>query len=159
MNTLDIQNLLERYFNGETSLNEEATLRSYFLSSNVAEELEAYKPLFVCYNQEKEEHLGSDFDLRMLSLIDQDEPVKARTISLHRRFMPIMRAAAVVVFVLLLGNTLQTVFNGNSPAVPAATIEQPATGINVAMRDTASLDSMRQSKAEMPVQEETMTIK
>lgn len=160
MNSLDIQTLLERYFNGETTLEEEATLRAYFLGNNVDEELEAYKPLFVYYEEELEEHLGSDFDQRMLQLIDEPQQVKARTISLHRRFMPIIRAAAVVVFVLLLGNTLQTLFNHNNAPAGTATIEQPSTGINVALRDSAVVDSMKQSKAQMPAEEETsLTIK
>lgn len=42
----NINHLLEKYFEGETSLAEEAQLQDYFASADVAPELEHYRPLF-----------------------------------------------------------------------------------------------------------------
>ena len=41
-----IELLIEKYFQGETSIVEENELRTYFSSLNVAQHLEQYKPLF-----------------------------------------------------------------------------------------------------------------
>jgi hypothetical protein len=42
----NIELLIEKYFQGETSIAEENELRTYFSSLNVAQHLEQYKPLF-----------------------------------------------------------------------------------------------------------------
>lgn len=51
--------LLEKYFRGETSLNEEKELRKYFLSRNVKSEHEHYRALFEAFDQELSEKAGT----------------------------------------------------------------------------------------------------
>ena len=50
-----IERILEKYFEGETSIVEEKELKDYFASSNVAQHLEHYKPLFGFFSQAKQE--------------------------------------------------------------------------------------------------------
>ena len=50
-----IEILLEKYFDGETSIAEEKELKDYFASSNVAQHLEQYQPLFGYFSQAKQE--------------------------------------------------------------------------------------------------------
>ena len=57
MELTNIENLLEKYENAETSLKEEAVLRTYFSQENVAAHLLEYKPLFVYFNESSEERL------------------------------------------------------------------------------------------------------
>lgn len=52
MKNSDIKILLEKYFEGETSLQEEKILRHYFLYKNVAADLVEYKVLFTAFQQE-----------------------------------------------------------------------------------------------------------
>jgi hypothetical protein len=50
-----IEDLLEKYFQGETSIAEEKELKNYFSSPNVAQHLEQYKPMFGYFSQVKEQ--------------------------------------------------------------------------------------------------------
>jgi len=50
-----IKLLLTKYFNAETSLQEEELLKNYFRSGNVAAEFEQYRVLFQVFDDEKEQ--------------------------------------------------------------------------------------------------------
>ena len=49
---MNIEELLEQYFEGRTSAEEEATLRRFFASVDVPENLKMYKPLFTYFDDE-----------------------------------------------------------------------------------------------------------
>lgn len=102
-----IEQLLERYWQGETTLQEENILRSFFSQLDIPEHLQKYKALFT---YEKEEALGDDFDTRILEMIGEGEP-KAKTVTLISRLTPLFKAAAVVAIVLTLGNAAQAPWN------------------------------------------------
>ncbi|WP_413999072.1 hypothetical protein ACMDB5_00420 [Flavobacterium sp. W1B] len=55
MELVKIEILLEKYFQGESSIAEENELRKYFSSSDVAQHLEQYQSLFVYFSQAKEQ--------------------------------------------------------------------------------------------------------
>ena len=100
-----IEQLLERYWQGETALQEEAILRAFFSQENVPAELQKYKELFT-YEFQKEESLSGDFDARILEMVGEEKP-KAKVVTLTSRLMPLFRAAAIVAIVLTLGNAAQ----------------------------------------------------
>lgn len=50
-----IEDLLEKYFQGETSIAEEKELKEYFSSPNVAQHLEQYKSMFGYFSQVKQQ--------------------------------------------------------------------------------------------------------
>lgn len=52
MSEIYIKSLLEKYFEGNTSLEEEKQLHQYFLQAKIAEELLPYKPLFDFFGQQ-----------------------------------------------------------------------------------------------------------
>ena len=97
-----IEQLLERYWQCETTLQEEAILRTFFSQDDVPAELEQYKALFAV--QQQKETLGDDFDARILEMVGQEEKPKAKVVSFTSRLMPLFRAAAVVAIILTLGN-------------------------------------------------------
>jgi hypothetical protein len=101
-----IEQLLERYFQCETTLKEEEILRTFFSQEDVPVWLVKYQTLFA-YQASEEEPLGDSFDERILELIEQQEPVKARTLTITQRLMPLFKAAAIVAIILTLGNAAQ----------------------------------------------------
>ena len=48
------EKLLEKYFDGQTTCEEERALRRFFASDQVPEHLEVYRPLFACIDREAE---------------------------------------------------------------------------------------------------------
>ena len=59
-----IEIIIEKYFRGETSIDEENELRNYFSSSDVAQHLEQYKPIFGYFSLAKEQKLTQDIPLQ-----------------------------------------------------------------------------------------------
>lgn len=51
---MKIDDLLEKYFEGETTCEEERQLRHFFATDDVPERLAIYRPLFACIDQEAE---------------------------------------------------------------------------------------------------------
>ena len=83
MDYKDIEQLLERYWQCETSVEEEATLRDFFAKEEVPAHLLRYKNLFVYQQVQQEVGLGEDFDARILAEV---EPVvvKSKTLDAGR---------------------------------------------------------------------------
>lgn len=105
-----IEQLLERYWAAETTLEEEGILRAFFSQKEIPAELEQYRDLFVYETKEMEDrHLGDEFDERILAMIKDESQttVKAREISLKQRLMPLFKAAAVVAIILTIGGAMQ----------------------------------------------------
>lgn len=155
-----IEQLLERYWQCETSLEEEAQLRAFFSGSNVPRRLLRYKDLFVYQQLQQEEHLGEDFDVRVLAQIEVPV-VKAKRLTLAARLMPLFKAAAVVAVVLSLGNAMQHSFFADVKEVAAADtigkqISAPSVALSVekvATREKQLLDSLRRVEKEIEIQE------
>lgn len=120
-----IEQLLERYWQCQTTLEEENILRAFFSQEDLPETLARYRALFV-YEAEatKEAQLSEDFDQKLCERLgidseensghkeEQTEAVKARRISLSQRLRPLYNAAAAVAVVSLLGTGVQHIFSG-----------------------------------------------
>lgn len=156
-----IQQLLERYWKGETSLQEEEILRSFFSQKDIPADLIRYKALFAYEQQEKmEDVLGDDFDEKILSMIEEPTPVKARVITMRQRMMPLFKAAAIVAIFLTLGNAAQVPFNDKTEKVSNISgHEQIPQGNSVAMGDSAAIDTLQQSNAQPINQPQTTILK
>ncbi len=59
-----IEQLIEKYFEAETSIAEEKELKDYFSSSDVAQHLEQYKPIFGYAIQAKQEQFTATIPLK-----------------------------------------------------------------------------------------------
>ena len=116
MDYKDIEQLLERYWQCETSVEEESVLRDFFSREDVPAHLLRYKNLFVYQQVQQEVGLGEDFDARILAQVETPV-VKAKRLTLTGRFIPLFKAAAVIAIILSLGNVAQHSFSGESKCV------------------------------------------
>lgn len=73
MEQREIKTLIEKYWQAETSLEEERLLAEYFRQAAVAPELEPTRGLFEWRDEEAEIRPGPDFDQRMLKRIGEME--------------------------------------------------------------------------------------
>lgn len=101
MNT-SINNLIEKYWAGETSLEEERLIKTYFMSGNVSEEHEDMAPLFDFFSIESEITVGDlDLDLE----VTKPKPKVRR---LFPRLLTIAASMAILISASML------LFNNNS---------------------------------------------
>lgn len=131
-----IEQLLDRYFEAETSLEEEQILRTFFSQEKLPAELEPWRALFTA---ESDQTLGDDFDARILDMTvhqtstDAEAPkVKAQVITLTQRLAPLFKAAAVIAIILTIGGALQAPWDNswNTPEDYAA-IRQNLDSISI----------------------------
>ncbi len=89
-----IDELLSKYWEGETSLQEEQFLQQYFSSGSVREEHEAFAPLFQFFSHAREDEMKTEIEIPVM------EKKEARTRSLPSLNWIVGIAASLV---LLLG--------------------------------------------------------
>lgn len=109
-----IEQLLERYWECQTTLEEEAILRSFFRQEDVPASLLPYRQFFNEQDEMAEEHLGKDFADKMLRLVGEETPVhvcKARRLTFMRRLRPFYRAAGLIAILLTIGNAAHQSFS------------------------------------------------
>lgn len=110
-----IEKLLEKYFEAETNIAEEKDLKKYFASSDVAQHLEQYKPIFGFTVQAKQEKFNGAISLK----------------TKKRKNVVWLSVAASIVVLLSIG--LFTYSNYNQPkSNDLGTIDDP----EVAFRET-----------------------
>lgn len=101
-----IDQLIDRYFRAETTLDEERILRAFFRQSDLPEKLERVAPLFRFADEaELRETLGPDFDEQARAAAGEPA-AKVRRPRLAI-FTPLLRAAAVVALVVLAADFAQ----------------------------------------------------
>jgi hypothetical protein len=75
MDYKNINHLLEKYWEGETSLQEEETLQQYFNHGNVAPQLEQYQSLFQYFKEEQDVMISDGFEKRLLEQLEKEQKV------------------------------------------------------------------------------------
>ena len=158
-----INQLLDRYWNGETSLEEEKILRTFFSQDELPAELKPYQALFSYEtNEGEQETLADDFDQKMMALIEDEyteKPNKTKVVSLTERLKPLFKAAAIVAIFLTLGNAVQVPFqNDIEKPVENVGYTNGGRGLSVAMGDSASIDSMQHSSVDQTSTQASPTI-
>jgi len=114
-----IEQLLERYWECQTSPAEESILHAFFTQEKVPAHLVQYKSLFEYQEiSASQEPLGEEFDQKMLDLVGEKQKVtmSVKSVTMGRRatpfyrLRPFFRAAASVAIVVLVGSAAQGLF-------------------------------------------------
>ncbi len=140
-----IEQLLERYWECQATLEEEAILRAFFAQDDVPASLLKYRDLFLYEQQEiSSDILGEDFDHKVLSQISEERPVKARVVKFTQRLRPLYKAVAIVAVVLTLSNAIQMSIDAHRSS--ADIVEMSSSEelpVQVAQTDTIEVDSVQ----------------
>ncbi|MEN0003264.1 MAG: hypothetical protein AAF798_03940 [Bacteroidota bacterium] len=97
MDYKQINGLLERYFEGQTSLEEEQQLQQYFAQAVIDERLQQFAPLFQFFEVEQTAALDEQFDARLLEAIEEQAKVVPMRSTGRRVILRwLSRAAAIV---------------------------------------------------------------
>ena len=92
----NINQLIEKYFQGETSLEEENLLRAYFHQEDIPQELKIYQPLFGLLDSERTKGVGNHFDNKVFQQIGPSQKKRSPLYPLHR-WMGAVAASLILV--------------------------------------------------------------
>ncbi len=100
MNSEQVHNLLEKYWNCETAVQEEKELQAFFSSGEVPEEFRQFIPLFSYIKDEQSVTLSDGFGERLQNALEAEGKERYITI---RIFRPLVRIAVSVLLVIGMG--------------------------------------------------------
>ena len=163
-----IEQLLERYWECQTTLEEETILRSFFRQEDVPASLLPYRQFFIEEDEMANEHLGKDFQDKMLRLVGEDTNhlggesegsfCKACRLTFVRRLRHYYRAAGLIAILLTIGNAAQQSFTDDSS--PAAKKGDVVVDAQWSMGNDSIASKPEQQSAElaMPVKDTLNTL-
>ncbi len=101
MNIPEIEILLAKYFEGQTSLEEESVLHRYFSESEVPEHLQADRDLFLGLAAEKtRETIHVDFEKDILGVVEETEIAKTEKRAIPQSLYWISGIAASLILLI-----------------------------------------------------------
>lgn len=107
---MKIDELLNRYFEGETSCEEERELRRYFTEGDVREDLAVYRPLFACIDEEAKAHRRAqeaEADAKAaVADVHPESNGRRRTVRLYRLWGGIAAGVLLLIGIANLGQRL-----------------------------------------------------
>jgi hypothetical protein len=92
-----INKLLKKYFEGDTNLEEENALKTYFLSDKIDAQLEKFKPIFIYLNAEKNIKISEEFATKIDAISEKKQP----EMQVVKRSFYWLKMAAAVAFLML----------------------------------------------------------
>ena len=106
-----IEQLLQNYWDCQTTLQEELILRTFFQQEDLPAHLQRYRSLFAAEEEMAQAKLSADFEQRMQELVDEPQTIfRARRISLFSRMKPFFRAAGMLAVILTIALAVQRTF-------------------------------------------------
>ena len=114
-----IEQLVERYWAGETTVEEERILRDFFSQPEIPEHLREEAVLFRSFAADQDVKLDEAFDQRVLARVEKEESqvvVPLRPVGFVARVRPLFRAAAAVAIVFLVSYSVVRSVEEKTPA-------------------------------------------
>ena len=111
MNTKEIEKLIGKFYEGETSLAEEQALREYFAGNEIPDHLQEHRRMFGFFEQERSEVIRNEaFDEQLFARLEASEgkvvPMPARRTRIA--YVASIAAAAVLLIAVALTFFLRT---------------------------------------------------
>lgn len=132
MNNNHIYKLLEKYWNCETSVQEEKELQYFFSISEIPEDLLQYSSLFTFINKEQTISISKDFEDNLLKAIEQNEKNESQSSKKYitiKIFTPLLRVAASILLIFGLGISIFFVVRQNNKPKFVETYQDPNAAI------------------------------
>lgn len=129
MNSEQIHSLLEKYWNCETSVQEEKELQTFFSDGDVPEEFRQYIPLFSYIRNEQSVTLSEDFSERLENALEAEGKEKYITI---RIFAPLFRIAVSVLLIIGVGVSFYFISKQDNRPHFVETFEDPKAAMQQA---------------------------
>jgi len=133
--------LLEKYWNCETSADQENQLQDYFSGNNVSQDLQKYIPLFSYKNDEKSKCLSKDFDVNLQKAIKSADK-KTKKYIIIKIFAPALRIAVSAMLVAAMGLGIYFIAKAKNETYFAETYNDPKPAIKQA---TFALDKLSEA--------------
>jgi hypothetical protein len=99
----NINETLSKFYQGNSTLEEERFLREYFANQNIPEEFRVERELFLAYENNFSDDMGIDFDSELTSAIARADATKVIDIKKRNRYLIVYAAAASIAILLSLG--------------------------------------------------------
>ena len=108
MDIKELRKLLQKYYNGETTLKEEDTLKKYFVDNlHIGEEFQAEKEQFVMFDKAKKQDVPfKDFEKDLEKIID-NQKVKYPVFRSNKTWIQIAAVAASVLIIFGVYNSIK----------------------------------------------------
>ena len=97
---MKIDELLDKYFEGETSCEEERELRRFFTEEEVPEHLQTYRPLFAYLNREATSMAEPTEEKSVTTESAKEVPAQRKPFRLYRTFYAVSGIAAGLLLLL-----------------------------------------------------------
>lgn len=130
MNSEYIHSLLKKYWDCETSVQEEKELQTFFSTAEVPEELQIYTPLFAYIKDEKAVSLSESFNEKLQKTIGTETKERYVTI---RIFRPLLRIAVSVLLVIAVGVSVYFIARQDNRPQFVETFQDPDTAMQHAV--------------------------
>lgn len=154
----NIEKLLEKYWEAETTLEEENRLHAYFNSEQVAQDHLVYQPLFNTFKDQKSVTFSGDV-ASIIGSIEEDEAgstvsKQAKVFSI-RRYLPAVAAASVLVFGFVMGFNWLNQNNTPTPHQNVVVLDEEAEAQEAyrVTREALALLSSNYNKGNAAIQE------
>lgn len=143
MKIYKIELLLEKYFEGNTSVSEEKELKDYFLSNEIAPHLLKHKDIFVFYSNSKKEQFSKELRLPAKRI----KNTKWRTVAAS---FVVLCAITTVVYLQLDNPKQEDLGTFDSPEEAFVethkALQLVATNINSGMKNVSYLEEYENTK-------------
>jgi hypothetical protein len=119
----EIRILLDKYWNCQTTIEEEKILQLFFSQNNLPKEFEPYVSYFRYVDQLQNESTNADFDEKIETAINRQN--KEKDYITLKIFLPALRAVASIAIILSLSFGVYFIINKNSKSYFAETYNDP----------------------------------